>query len=154
MKPLANNLTSFSDFESSLSKDLPDGHVIGFLLDSRFGELKKSGLIMHRDAVMPLHHLLGQRATLFYPDPRGFEGKAYLEAVRDFSQKLLVSEHIRYEVELPAIAPTIVSELGGLLAGLNLDGVHTGFRFHRGFLPRILGPCMIPKSWPKSSNSL
>ena len=56
----------------------------------------------------------GQRATLFYPYPLRFEGKAYLEAVRDFSQKLLVSEHIRYEVELPAIAPTIVSELGGL----------------------------------------
>lgn len=103
MKPLANNLTSFSDFESSLSKDLPDGHVIGFLLDSRLGELKKSGLIMHRDAVMPLHHLLGKRATLFYPDPRMFEGQAYVEAVRDFSQKLLVSEHIRYEVELPAL---------------------------------------------------
>jgi hypothetical protein len=103
MHPLANNLTSFSDFESSLSKDLPDEHVIGFLLDSRLGDLKKSGLIMHRDAVMPLHHLLGQRATLFYPDPLRFEGKAYLEAVRDFSQKLLVSEHIRYEVELPAL---------------------------------------------------
>ena len=103
MNPLACDLKNFSDFESSLRNDPPDGHVIGFLLDSRFGELKKSGLIMHRDAVMPLHHLLGQRATLFYPDPRRFEGKAYLEAVRDFSQKLLVSEHIRYEVELPAL---------------------------------------------------
>ena len=103
MNPLAYDLKNFSDFESSLRNDPPDGHVIGFLLDSRLGELKKSGLIMHRDAVMPLHHLLGQKATLFYPDPRRFEGKAYLEAVRDFSQKLLVSEHIRYEVELPAL---------------------------------------------------
>jgi hypothetical protein len=77
--------------------------VIGFLLDSRQGDLKKSGLILHRDAVMPLEHLLGQRATLFYPDPRRFEGKAYSEAVRDFGQKLLVSEHIRYEVEIPAL---------------------------------------------------
>lgn len=103
MKPLANNLTSFSDFESSLSKDLPDGHVIGFLLDSRFGELKKSGLILHPYSVIPLDNLLGQRATLFYPDPLRFEGKAYLEAVRDFSQKLLVSELIRCEVKLQAL---------------------------------------------------
>jgi hypothetical protein len=103
MKPLANELKSFSDFESGLRNELPDGHVIGFLLDSRLGDLKKSGLILHPDAVIPLDDLLGQRATLFYPDPRRFEGKAYLEAVRDFSQKLLVSEHIRYEVELPAL---------------------------------------------------
>lgn len=103
MKPLASNLTNFSDFESALRNDLTDGHVIGFLLDSRLGDLKKSGLILHGDAVMPLEDLLGQQATLFYPDPRSFEGKAYLEAVRDFSQKLLSSEYIRYEVELPAL---------------------------------------------------
>jgi hypothetical protein len=103
MKPIAYDLTNFSDFESDLRNDLSDGHVIGFLLDSRLGELKKSGLILHPYAVIPLDILLGQRATLFYPDPLRFKGKAYLEAVRDFSQKLLVSEHIRYEVELPAL---------------------------------------------------
>jgi hypothetical protein len=103
MKPLAYNLKNFSDFESGLRNDLPDEHVIGFLLDSRLGDLKKSGLILHPDAVMRLDDLLGQQATLFYPDPRRFEGKAYLEAIQDFSQKLLGSEHIRYEVELPAL---------------------------------------------------
>lgn len=103
MKPLAFNLTNYSDFESTLRNDLSDGQVIGFLLDSRLGDLKKSGLILHRDAVMPFEDLLGQRATLFYPDPRRFKGKTYSEAVRDFSQKLLSSEHIRYEVEPPAI---------------------------------------------------
>jgi hypothetical protein len=89
MKPLASDLTTFSDFESGLRKDLSDGHVVGFLLDSRLGDLKKSGLILHPDAVIPLDDLLGKRATLFYPDPRRFERQAYLEAVRDFSQNLL-----------------------------------------------------------------
>jgi len=112
MKPLANELKSFSDFESGLRNELHDGHVVGFLLDSRLGHLKKSGLILHPDAVIPLDDLLGRQATLFYPDPRRFEGKAYLEAVRDFSQKLLGSEHIRYEVELPAVL--LMTYQGGL----------------------------------------
>lgn len=103
MKPLANHLTDFSDFESGLLNDLPDGHVIGFLLDSRIGALKSSGLILHPDAVLPLDVLLGQQATLFYPDPRRFERQAYLEAVRDFGQKLLGSGQISFEVELPAL---------------------------------------------------
>jgi hypothetical protein len=103
MKPLANQLTNFSEFESGLRNDLPDGHVIGFFLDSRLGDLKKSGLILHPDSVTPLDDLLGQQATLFYPDPRRFERQAYLEAVRDFGQHLLGSEHIRFEVELPAL---------------------------------------------------
>ena len=103
MKPLANELKSFSDFESGLRNELHDEHVVGFLLDSRLGHLKKSGLILHPDAFIPPDDLLGRQATLFYLDPRRFEGKAYLEAVRDFSQKLLVLEHIRYEVGLPAL---------------------------------------------------
>jgi hypothetical protein len=103
MHPLGTQLTSFSDFESDLRTALSDDHVIGFLLDSRHGDLKKSGLILHPDAVMPLHELLGQRATLFYPDPRKFEGREYLEAVQDFSQKLMGSENIRYQVEPPVL---------------------------------------------------
>jgi len=103
MHPLGTQLTSFSDFEADLLSALSDGHVIGFLLDSRHGDFKKSGLILHPDAVIPLHELLGQRATLFYPDPRKFEGREYLEAVQDFSQKLMGSENVRYQVEPPAL---------------------------------------------------
>lgn len=103
MHPLGNQLTSFSDFESDLRTALADGHVIGFLLDSRRGDLKRSGLILHPDAVMPLHELLGKQATLFYPDPRKYEGSEYSDAVRDFGQKLMGSENIPHEVTPPAI---------------------------------------------------
>ena len=103
MRPLGTRLTHFADFESDLRAGLSDGHVIGFLLDSRMGDLNKSGLISHPKAVIPLDELLGNRATLFYPDPRRFEGRAYSEAVRDFGQSLLGSEHVRYQVSTPAL---------------------------------------------------
>lgn len=103
MHPLGTQLTNFPVFETDLLSNLTDGHVIGFLLDSRTGDLKKSGLISHPKSVMPLHELLGQRATLFYPDPRRFEGREYSETVRKFSQHLLGSEYVRFEVTTPAL---------------------------------------------------
>jgi hypothetical protein len=103
MNPLGTQLTNFSVFESELLTSLTDGHVIGFLLDSRIGDLKKSGLISHPKSVMPLHELLGKSATLFYPDPRRFEGREYSETVREFSHNLLGSEFVRFEVTTPAL---------------------------------------------------
>ena len=55
--------------------------------------------------------------------------------------------------ELHFFSPTIASALGGALANLNLGLVNDGFRFQMGFLPGILGPCMIPSACPKSSNA-
>jgi len=104
MHPLAKQLTSFSDFESDLLRaSLSNGHVIGFLIDSGRSDLKKSGLILHPDAVMPIHELLGQRATLFYPDPREFHGTEYSAVVRNFGQKLMGSQSIPFEVTPPAL---------------------------------------------------
>ncbi len=118
MKPLGNQLTSFSDFESDLRKVLSDGHVIGFLIDSRLGDLKRSGLILHSEAVMPLEELLGQRATLFYPDPRKYEGSEYSEAVRDFGQKLTEAESVRFEVRPPALL--LMAYRGGVFENANV----------------------------------
>jgi hypothetical protein len=103
MRPLGRKLSNFSDFESDLRANLSDKHVIGFLLDSRAGDLKRSGLILHPKAVLPLDNLLGQRATLFYPDPRKFEAPEYPKIVRDFTQNLLGSDYISFEVTTPAI---------------------------------------------------
>lgn len=103
MHPLAHEFNSYSDFESNLLSQLSDGSIIGFFLDNRTGELRKSGLITNADAVMPLHRLLGDRATLYYPDPRRFKRHEYLDAVGDFGQKLLGLDNVRYEVEPPAL---------------------------------------------------
>lgn len=103
VKPLANNLTNYSTFESQLYAGLAEGHVIGFLLDNRKGDLKRSGLLLHRDAVRPLDELLGQRATLFYPDPRKWEGRAYAEVVHNFAKSLLGSGFFNYHVNTPAL---------------------------------------------------
>jgi hypothetical protein len=109
MRPLASHLTSFSDFTDLMPTNLSDGHVIGFLLDSRYGELKKSGLLLHPDCVLPLDELLGQRATLFYPDPRK---RQYLEAVQDFGSMISGSEKVRFEITPPALV--LITFLDGL----------------------------------------
>jgi hypothetical protein len=103
MHPLGTQLSNFSDFESDLRAALSDGHVIGFLLDSGRSDLRKSGLILHPDAVMPLHELLGEKATIFYPDPRRFEGRDYQDAVREFGQKLMGSENVPYRITPPGL---------------------------------------------------
>ncbi len=96
-------MRSSSEFEAELGKVLVDGHVIGFLLDSPTGHLKRSGLISERECVMPLHELLGTRATLFYPDPRHFEGQHYRTAVRDFSQRLAESTNVPFIIRPPTL---------------------------------------------------
>lgn len=103
MRPLSTQLISFTEFEKDLLNSLVDGNVVGFLLDSKTGDLKKSGLILHPKAVIPLDELLGHSATLFYPDPRRFEGGSYFEAVTDFSRNLGESDHVRYEFTTPAL---------------------------------------------------
>jgi hypothetical protein len=86
MHPLGNPII---DLEAKLNRSLTDGHVIGFLIDSRTAALKRSGLITHSDCVMPLHYLLGSRATIFYPDPRLLDGDAYKIAIDNFSEALM-----------------------------------------------------------------
>lgn len=103
MRPLGNLLTNFSDFESDLHSEMSNGHVIGFLLDSRTGDLKKSGLIIHPKAVISLDELLGQKATLFYPDPRRFEPREYAKVIQEFSQNLMGSDYFKFEVTTPAL---------------------------------------------------
>lgn len=103
MHPLGIPMRSSSEFEAELGKVLVDGHVIGFLLDSSTGHLKRSGLISEGACVRPLHELLGTRATLFYPDPRHFEGQHYQAAVRDFSQRLAESTNVPFKIRPPTL---------------------------------------------------
>ena len=103
MHPLGCPLTSTHEFDTQLGHALVEGHVIGFLLDSPKGHLERSGLITESECVMPLHELLGTRATLFYPDPRRFDVQHYSEAVRDFSQRLEESVKVPFKIRPPAL---------------------------------------------------
>jgi hypothetical protein len=103
MRPLANPLTNSSEFDRQLGDAFVDGHVVGFLLDSPLGHLKRSGLISEQECVMPLHELLGGRATLFYPDPRRFEGQDYRAAIRDFGERLAESVKVPFKIRQPGL---------------------------------------------------
>jgi hypothetical protein len=96
MHPLGSPII---DLEAKLNRSLIDGHVIGFLIDSRTAALKRSGLITHSDCVMPLHYLLGSRATIFYPDPRLLDGDAYEIAIDNFSEALMRTSAIPCAIE-------------------------------------------------------
>ena len=120
MQPLANPI---ADLEAKLNRSLIDGHVIGFLIDSRSADLKRSGLITHSDCVMPLHYLLGSRATIFYPDPRLMGGDAYEIAIDNFSEALMRTSAFPCAIEaLSLIMMTFQSNTFKDVAVLSLDG--------------------------------
>jgi hypothetical protein len=77
MHPLGNRLTNAATFDSELKSVLTEGHIIGFLIDSKMGDLNRSGLISQSESVMTLHNLLGSKATIFYPNPQDFNQDEY-----------------------------------------------------------------------------
>lgn len=103
MKPLASTLTNRESFEIELKNNLIENHAIGFILDSKSGSLKRSGLITQADCVLPLDRLLGSQATLFYLDPRGLSGEGYSNAVDEFENSLMSSGIVKFELETPCI---------------------------------------------------
>lgn len=103
VRPITSELSNFNQFQKDLRARLSEGHVIGFLLDSQTSSLKRSGLTTHPNAVLPLDALLGETATLFYPDPRMFNGREYSVAVREFGQNLLGLESVRFELNAPVV---------------------------------------------------
>jgi len=98
MKPLVNPLFELED-RLNLNGPLLDGQIIGFLVDSSDGALKRSGLHTHPDCVVPLHDLLGSKATIYYPDPRLFTGENYKIALSNFSESLIQTSGFPFAIE-------------------------------------------------------
>lgn len=99
MHPFGNQLGNAAAFDTELKSVLSEGHIIGFLIDSKVGDLKRSGLLTEPESVMPLHNLLGSDATIFYPDPRGFNPDEYKQAIDEFSNQLIKTTNIRFEIK-------------------------------------------------------
>ena len=100
MKPLVNSLTEFDE----LMEMIRPGHIIGFLMDSGIGELRRSGLIAHPECVLPMDQLMGNRATIFYvgPNLKG-ERDAYRDAVEAFNHSISQRPEITFDINPPCL---------------------------------------------------
>ena len=105
MKPLAYELIHQPGAFASVLSNVSEGDCIGFFLDSKKSEIKSSGLLDNPDAIMRLDSILGNRATLFYVDPRSNKASvtSYSSAVAAFSSALLGANLITFRVEPPCL---------------------------------------------------
>jgi hypothetical protein len=90
-------------FENELHNICKEGYAIGFIIDSKRGVVRKTGLITHPECVLALDELLGGRATLFYLDPRVLDGEKYADAVSNLQNNLITSGIVKFEIEAPCI---------------------------------------------------
>lgn len=125
MKPLAQDLFRDPSAIKTLLTGQPQSrHLLGFFLDSSRGELNRSGLIGRPASVLPLDRLLGNRATLYYVDPRRSEvpDDAYLEAVEAFADQLNSVNLIPFRIDPPCLLLVHVeSDRSAVLDCLDLD---------------------------------
>jgi hypothetical protein len=125
VKPLAQNLLSDpSAVESLLAGRSGATQLLGFFLDSPLGALKRSGLIEHRSSVMPLDQLLGDRATLYYVDPRQSDAShtSYRTAVRAFADQVMGAGVAPFRLQAPCLLLiNTQSDRSALLDCLELD---------------------------------
>ena len=103
MRPLAETLTNESGNVTFLiNQHLDSHHIFGFFLDSNRADLKRSGLISHRDSVMPLENLLGDRVTLYYVDPMR-SAADYRKAVEAFVFQVFSAGLVKFRLNPPAL---------------------------------------------------
>ena len=103
MRPLAETLTNESENVNFLiNHHLDSHHIFGFFLDSKRADLKRSGLISHRDSVMPLENLLGDRVTLYYVDPMR-SVTDYRKAVEAFAAQVFEMGLVKFRLNPPAL---------------------------------------------------
>lgn len=103
MRPLAETLTNESENVNFLiNQHIDSHHIFGFFLDSKRADLKRSGLISHRDSVMPLESLLGDRVTLYYVDPMR-SATDYRKAVEAFVGQVFEVGLVKFRINPPAL---------------------------------------------------
>ena len=117
MRPLAETLTNESGNVTFLiNQHLDSHHIFGFFLDSNRADLKRSGLISHRDSVMPLENLLGDRVTLYYVDPMR-SAADYRKAVEAFVFQVFSAGLVKFRLnDLPPSCHTKVMEQSPLIS--------------------------------------
>ena len=102
MKPLGEDLLKLKNWDAELIGDSKDRRILGFLVDSPLGDLKRSGLISRSESVSELDAILtANNARLFYADPRKFSQDAYKKAVQSFDQFLNEADFINFEISPP-----------------------------------------------------
>lgn len=102
MKPLGEDFLKIQNWDEVFSDASSPNLIIGFLIDSPFGDLKRSGLISRSEAVINLDQILtSNNARIFYIDPRNFSAEVYKNAVELLDNFLNEMKIINFELSKP-----------------------------------------------------